>query len=64
MLPLFGPGVPGLPELLIAFTRFGLYLVNPVLLIVAVYDFLDGKRAYEERITSLERRVRMLEGER
>jgi hypothetical protein len=62
ILPLFGPGVPGLPELLIAFVVLGLYLVIPVLLIVAVYDFLDGKRAYEERISALERRVRELEG--
>ena len=61
MLPLF---VPSFPELLIAFMLVGLYLFVPILLIVAVYNFLDGKRAYEERISALERRVRELEGGR
>jgi len=61
MLPLF---VPSFPELLIAFMLVGLYLFVPILLIVAVYNFLDGKRAYEERISALERRVRELKGGR
>lgn len=63
MIPLFVPGFPGLPELIIAFLIFGLYLVIPILLIVIVYNFLDGKRGYEERITQLEQRVERLENE-
>ncbi|WP_331235284.1 hypothetical protein [Natronorarus salvus] len=61
MLPLF---VPGFPELLIAFLKLGFYLVLPILLVVAAYDFLDGKRAYEERITALEQQIRELENGR
>lgn len=61
MVPLF---LPGLPELSIVVLMLGLYLVIPILLIVAVYNFLDGKRGYEERIDALERRVDELEDER
>ncbi|MGM0590580.1 MAG: hypothetical protein ACQETI_02945 [Halobacteriota archaeon] len=61
MIPL---QVPGGPELLIILLIFGLYLAVPILLIVVVYNFLDGKRGYEERIAALERRIDELENER
>lgn len=64
MVPLFVPGLPGGPELLIVLLMGAMYLVLPILVIVAVYNFLDGKRGYEERITRLERRVAELEDER
>ncbi|ADQ67655.1 hypothetical protein C499_17974 [Halogeometricum borinquense DSM 11551] len=38
-----------------------LYFAVPILIIVAVYNYLDGKRAYDERITELEQRVAELE---
>ncbi|RDI69812.1 hypothetical protein [Halopelagius longus] len=63
MVPLFVPGLPGGPELLIVLLMVAMYVVLPVLGIVAVYNFLDGKRGYEERITRLERRVAELEDE-
>lgn len=64
MDPLFVPGLPGGPELLIVLLMFVVYFLVPVLGVVAIYNFLDGKRGYEERITSLERRVEELEDDR
>lgn len=64
MGPLFVPGVPGGPELVIVLFILVLYLAVPILVIVAVYNFLDGKRGYEKRISELERRVEKLERER
>lgn len=63
-LPLLQPGLPGGPELLVVLLIGAVYLVLPVLLIVVVYNFLDGKRGYEKRITELERRVEDLEDDR
>lgn len=61
MVPLF---VPGGPELLIVLLVFGLYIAVPLLVVAGVYNYLDGKRGYEERISQLERRVDDLENER
>ncbi|RQG90937.1 hypothetical protein [Natrarchaeobius chitinivorans] len=63
MVPLFVPGVPGGPELLVILVMLVFYLVIPILVIVAIYNFLDGKRGYESRITALEERVEELESE-
>jgi hypothetical protein len=63
MVPLF-PGIPGGPELLIVLLMLLLYVAVPLLVIVAVFNYLDGKRGYEERITALERRVEELERKR
>ena len=63
MVPLF-PGVPGGPELLVLFFVLILFGAVPLLVIIAVYNYLDGKRGYEERIDALERRVEELEDER
>ena len=57
-------GLPGGPELLIVLLMLLLSVVVPLLVIVAVFNYLDGKRGYEERITALERRVAELEDER
>jgi hypothetical protein len=56
-------GIPGGPEIVVLLLVFVLYLALPVLLIVVVYNFLDGKRGYQERIAELERRVEELEDE-
>lgn len=64
MVPLFIPGVPGGPEILILLFLFVLYIAIPLLVIVAVFNFLDGKRGYDRRIEALERRVERLEDER
>ncbi len=60
IVPLF-PGIPGSPELMIMLLMSLLYFVVPIFIIVAIYNYLDGKRAYDERITELEQRVAELE---
>lgn len=57
------PGAPGSPELLILLGMAALYVAIPLLGIVVVYNYLDGKRGYERRIEALERRVDELENE-
>jgi hypothetical protein len=64
MVPLFVPGVPGSPELLIGLVVLAFYIAIPVLAVVAIYNFLDGRRGYERRISRLEDRVEQLEDER
>ena len=54
-------GIPGGPELVVLPLLLLLYVGLPVLLIVVVYNFLDGKRGYQQRIADLERRVEDLE---
>ena len=61
---LFVPGAPGGPELIIILFTGLLTLGVPILLVVAVYNYLDGKRGYEQRISALEQRVEELESER
>lgn len=62
-MTLIVPGTPGGPELLILLGMAALYVAIPLLGIVAVYNYLDGKREYERRIEALERRVDELENE-
>ena len=54
-------GIPGGPELVVLPLLLLLYVGLPVLLIVVVYNFHDGKRGYQQRIADLERRVEELE---
>ena len=54
-------GIPGGPELVVLPLLLLLYVGLPVLLIVVVYNILDGKRGYQQRIADLERRVEELE---
>lgn len=64
MNPLFVPGGLGDPELLIVLVMLVFYLAIPILVIVAIFYFLDGRRGYDQRISQLERRVEELENER
>ncbi|MEY7851898.1 hypothetical protein AB7C87_22155 [Natrarchaeobius sp. A-rgal3] len=64
MVPLFIPGVPGGPELLVILVMLLFYIAIPIIIIVAIFNFLDGKRGYEQRIEALEQRVEQLENER
>ena len=52
--------LPGLPELLIAVLALGLQLAIPALVALVVYQFMDGRNAYEERIAALEDEVARL----
>ncbi|MFC7231245.1 hypothetical protein ACFQMM_07170 [Saliphagus sp. GCM10025308] len=58
MVPLFIPGAPGGPELLIALV---LTLVVPLAFIAALYSLLASRRTHGERIRELEARVEALE---
>lgn len=60
MVPLFFPGGP---ELIVILFMLAFYLGIPILVIVAIYNFLDGRRGYEKRITVLEQAVEELEDE-
>lgn len=64
MITLFVPGGMGPPELFILLFMAVFYVGIPLLGIVAVFYYLDGKRGYDERISTLERRVEELEDER
>jgi hypothetical protein len=55
--------IPGLPELLIAVFAFGFWLVVPAFVALVVYQFMDGRNAYEERIAALEDEVAALRDE-
>lgn len=60
MVPLF---LPGGPELIVILFMLAFYLGVPILVIVAIYNFLDGRRGYEKRITALEQAVEELKDE-
>ncbi|MWV38378.1 hypothetical protein [Natrialba sp. INN-245] len=64
MVPLFIPGAPGGPELLLILVMLVFYVAIPIVVIVAIFNFLDGKRGYEQRIEQLEAHVEQLENER
>ncbi|GGN93394.1 hypothetical protein [Haloarcula pellucida] len=53
----------GFTELVRMLVLLVMYVGLPTLLIVVVYNYLDGKRGYEERIAGLEQRVAELEQE-
>jgi hypothetical protein len=52
--------IPGLPELLIAILVLGIQLAIPAFVALVVYQFMDGRNAYEERIAALEDEVARL----
>lgn len=64
MNPLFVPGGPGGPELLVILVMLAFYLAIPILVIVAIFYFLDRRRGYDRRIAQLEQRIEELENER
>ena len=55
--------IPGVPELLIAVLALGIQLAIPAFVALVVYQFMDGRNAYEERIDDLEDEVARLRGE-
>jgi hypothetical protein len=52
--------IPGAPELLIAILALGIQLAIPAFVAFVVYQFMDGRNAYEERIAALEDEVARL----
>jgi hypothetical protein len=52
--------IPGLPELLIVVLVLLIQLAFPMFLALVVYQFMDGRNAYEERIAELEAEVETL----
>jgi len=61
-LPLVA-GLPGATELVVMIVVLAVYVGLPAAGMVLVYNFLDGKRGYEKRVSELERRVEALESE-
>ncbi|SDQ65779.1 hypothetical protein [Natronobacterium texcoconense] len=59
--PLFIPGAPGGPELLIMLFILVLFLAVPIFIIAVGYVVLSGNRVDEQRVADLERRVERLE---
>ncbi|GCF13860.1 hypothetical protein Harman_17950 [Haloarcula mannanilytica] len=57
------PGLPGATELVVMVVVLAVYVGLPAAGMVLVYNFLDGKRGYERRISELERKVEALEAE-
>ena len=55
--------IPGLPELLIVVFVFGFWFAVPAFVAFVVYQFMDGRNAYEERIDELEDEVARLREE-
>lgn len=49
--------IPGLPVLLFMLLAFGLQLLVPAFVALVVYQFMDGRNAYEERVRKLEAEV-------
>lgn len=63
MAPLLIPGLPGATELIVAVMVLAVYIRLPAAGMVLIYNYLDGKRGYEKRISELERQVETLESE-
>ncbi|EMA03792.1 hypothetical protein SAMN05443574_102391 [Haloarcula vallismortis] len=63
MVLLLIPGLPGATELLVMGIALALYVGLPAAGMILIYNFLDGKRGYEKRISELERKVETLESE-
>jgi len=55
--------VPGLPELVVLLAVFLLQLAIPAFVALVVYQFMDGRNAYQERIEELEAEVAALRDE-
>ncbi|WP_424001805.1 hypothetical protein ACOZ4I_00115 [Haloarcula salina] len=56
-------GLPGATELVVMIVVLAMYVGLPAAGMILIYNFLDGKRGYEKRISELERRVETLESE-
>lgn len=52
--PLVPLQIPDLPVLLFMLLAFGLQLLVPAFVALVVYQLVDGRNAYEERIRELE----------
>ena len=63
MVLLLIPGLPGATELLVMGMALALYVGLPAAGMILIYNFLDGKRGYEKRISELERKIETLESE-
>ncbi|EMA20886.1 hypothetical protein [Haloarcula argentinensis] len=57
------PGLPGATELILMVIVLAVYIGLPAAGMILIYNFLDGKRGYEKRISELERQVETLESE-
>lgn len=55
------PGLPGATELLVMVIVLAMYVGLPAAGMILIYNFLDGKRGYEKRISELEGQVETLE---
>jgi hypothetical protein len=55
--------IPGLPELFIVVSMLGIWIVLPGFVALVVYQYMDGRNAYEERIEALEAEVATLRDE-
>ncbi|MDQ2073767.1 hypothetical protein ACODNH_09975 [Haloarcula sp. NS06] len=56
-------GLPGATELIVMVMVLAVYIGLPAAGMILIYNFLDGKRGYEKRISELERQVETLESE-
>ncbi|WP_058993731.1 hypothetical protein [Haloarcula sp. CBA1127] len=56
-------GLPGATELIVMVMVLAMYVGLPAAGMILIYNFLDGKRGYEKRISELERQVEALESE-
>jgi hypothetical protein len=57
------PGLPGATELIVMVVVLAMYVGLPAAGMILIYNYLDGKRGYEKRISELERQVETLESE-
>ncbi|EMA34182.1 hypothetical protein [Haloarcula japonica] len=54
-------GLPGTTELIVMVMVLAMYVGLPAAGMILIYNFLDGKRGYEKRISELESQVETLE---
>ncbi|MFU1781050.1 hypothetical protein ACM16X_06700 [Haloarcula japonica] len=54
-------GLPGATELIVMVMVLAMYVGLPAAGMILIYNFLDGKRGYEKRISELESQVETLE---
>jgi hypothetical protein len=57
------PGLPGATELIVMVVVLAMYVGLPAAGMILIYNYLDGKRGYEKRVSELERQVETLESE-
>ncbi|MFY4811403.1 hypothetical protein ACOJIV_01665 [Haloarcula sp. AONF1] len=56
-------GLPGATELIVMVMVLAMYVGLPAAGMILIYNFLDGKRGYEKRVSELEGQVERLESE-